>query len=283
MIETLDIQTQLEQRWLVFWWGLALSLLSIGIAWSRGFFKPFKSSDRPFIHGEDVLRGFVLFIVVEALIIPFALGQFFNELTDPIAKGWANLSMVLGGFAVVLFVYSLLNKEQKKDLWSQGNERWTHNLFVGYAAWFISFPFVMAVTQIVSIGIWHLFHQPFIEQTVVISLRLARENPLLFWATAIGIVILVPFTEEFLFRGLLQNWLKRKFGRAWPAVLLTSLIFASFHFTVEQGFSNFELLFSLIILSCILGYIYERQRSLWTPIGLHSLFNFMSLLLIFQE
>lgn len=284
MAEAIDIQTQLDQRWLVFLWALPLSLVILGFAWARGFFKPFKSTYLPTINGEDVLRGFIAFIFVEVLLIPYAVYLLVPGIqTNEAAKGWVNLMLVLGAFTAAVFVYFLLTPTQKKEFWDQSSDNWWTNVLIGFAGWAISFPLVLAITQIISIGIWHLFHRPFIEQSVVESLRLAKENPPLFAATAFGIVVLVPFTEEFLFRGLLQNWLKQKLGLPWLSVFITSLIFASFHFTFEQGISNIELLFSLVILSCFLGYVYERQRSLWAPIGLHGLFNFVSLLLIFGE
>lgn len=286
MTDSIDIQTQLDIKWLVFWWALVMSMATLGIAWMKGFFKSFKPSVFPHITGEDVLRGFGLFIAVEALVIPILAGVAFSLLkwdpeTSNLAKGWINFLMVLGGFATALFVYYFLTPEQRGQLWKQGTESSLHNLGVGIAAWFICFPLVMAFNQIISITVWHLFHHPFVEQSVLISLRLAKESPFLFGATALSLFTLVPFTEEFLFRGLLQSWLKRKFGMAWAAILLTSLVFACFHFTLEQGFTNIELLSTLFLLSCFLGYVFERQRSLWASIGLHGFFNLMSVLMVF--
>ena len=106
---------------------------------------------------------------------------------------------------------------------------------------------------------------------------------ILFIAMAPAVIILVPITEEFLFRGLLQSWLKQKLRSPLCSILFSSGIFVFFHYSSQLGLSNIPLLSSLFVLSCMLGYLYERQHSLWAPIGLHCFFNFMSLLLLSVE
>ena len=46
--------------------------------------------------------------------------------------------------------------------------------------------------------------------------------------TVLFLVILAPFAEELMFRGLLLDWLRQKLA-AWPAILISSLIFALLH------------------------------------------------------
>jgi membrane protease YdiL (CAAX protease family) len=46
--------------------------------------------------------------------------------------------------------------------------------------------------------------------------------------TVLFLVILAPFAEELMFRGLLLDWLKQKLA-AWQAVVISSLIFALLH------------------------------------------------------
>lgn len=289
MTEALDIHTQLQDKWMIFWWALGMSFLTIAAAWAKGLFKSFISSFLPVIKGTDVLKGFGYFIFTGLLLIPFLVGAFYTLVTGhlnlmtPFIKSLLHFLMLLGGFFAVLLAYLQLTSLQRQQLWNQTAEPWFHNILIGIAVWFVIFPVVIAFNQILSIALWHIFHHPFVEQTVVISLREAKENPFLFSATALGIITTVPFTEEFLFRGLLQNWLKQKFHSACLPIVLTSLIFALFHYTSAQGITNIELLASLFLLSCLLGFIYERQRSLWASIGLHGFFNFMSLLMLFKE
>lgn len=285
----MEIEAQLHDKWLIFWWALMIGAVALGIAWRMGFFKPFKSSFLPAISGEDVLRGFCAFVVMEVFVVPLFLTFFMTlmgwqvKLETPQAKVWLNLFMVLGGFVAAIFAYSFLSAEKRELLWKQKDHVSLHPILLGMAAWLICFPIVLAFNQIISIAMWHLFHHDLVEQSVVIGLREAKEFPFLFALTALAIVTIVPFTEEFLFRGLLQTWLKRKLGLPWLAVIIASLVFACFHFTMAQGVTNIELLSSLFLLSCMLGYLFERERTLWASIGLHGFFNLMSLLMIFQE
>lgn len=290
-METLEIHTQLQEKWMIFWWALGIGLLIFISAWRRGLFKPCQASSLLVIRGIDVLKGFGFFLFAELLLVPALAevgltlaGYDLAHLTlSPETKGWLNFLVILGGFVGVLFVYLSLTSLQRRYLWQQNSLPWYHHIKVGIVVWVISYPFVMAFSQLISIGIWHLFHHPFIEQTAVQNIRQTLVNPWVFGLMAFAVVILVPFTEEFLFRGLLQSWLKHKLNHTAAAIVLSSCLFTGFHYSSSQGVGNIELLSSLFMLSCILGLIYERQRSLWAPIGLHGFFNLISLLLIVKE
>lgn len=291
MLEAVDIQEQLQQKWMILWWCLGIGIIGLGIAWLRGAFKPFHVSAYPVIRGQDVLKGFAYFIVMELVLIPaffsilFVLMEMptdFTRLSEPM-KGGLQLTVIMGGFLGVLLAYKELTLEQRRQLWQQTEGPWHEQVKVGILAWFISYPFIIAFGQALSLVIWHLFHYTSIEQVAVQNLRQVMAHPWLFGVMALAVVTLVPFMEEFLFRGLLQNWLKRRLHHPAVAIVLTSFIFALFHYSTSQGLTNFELLSSLFVLSCVLGFVYERQRSLWACISLHSFFNLMSLWLIFTE
>jgi membrane protease YdiL (CAAX protease family) len=82
-------------------------------------------------------------------------------------------------------------------------------------------------------------------------------------------VVVVPFVEELIFRGMIQTMLRSYITRPWPAIFLASLIFIIFH-------ANPEHWFALFALSICLGYTYEKSGSLFRPIFVHALFNAMS-------
>ena len=147
----------------------------------------------------------------------------------------------------------------------------------GAAWWFFAFPLAMLLGAFVKLII-ELFveYQPS-TQVAVQFLKDLHDDPVLFYANAFAIVFIIPVTEEILFRGFLLNYFKSIFS--FPAALISSaLFFACFHFNVDQGLSNIELLVALTTLGLILGWIYEREKSLWASIGLHSLFNFFGVL-----
>lgn len=92
---------------------------------------------------------------------------------------------------------------------------------------------------------------------------------------AIGFVAVVaaPVFEELLFRGLAYPVLKEKFG-AIAAMLMTSVVFAAIHFH-EPSFVP------LVGLAVALTLAYEATGNLTVSIVMHSLFNGMTILLMF--
>lgn len=88
----------------------------------------------------------------------------------------------------------------------------------------------------------------------------------------LGAGILAPIAEEFYFRGLLQGWLRQRMG-GFGAVLISSLLFGLAHFD-SPGVAM-----SAFIMGLAMGYVYDRTRSLWVPIGMHVLTNTTAVIL----
>ena len=87
-------------------------------------------------------------------------------------------------------------------------------------------------------------------------------------ALAVG---LAPVVEEMLFRGLIQTAFRSLTERPWPAILMSSAMFASVH-------SNVEHWPALFVLGAAMGYAYEKSGSLWRPIFVHAIFNGVTIL-----
>ena len=83
--------------------------------------------------------------------------------------------------------------------------------------------------------------------------------------TIIFAAVVVPVFEEMLFRGFLQTSVSSFSGHRWTAILLTSLLFSVLHPATHVA--------ALFVLSCGLGYAYERSGSLYRPILMHIFFN----------
>lgn len=79
--------------------------------------------------------------------------------------------------------------------------------------------------------------------------------------------LVAPVTEEILFRGLILRGLLRRF-RAWPAIFLSSMLFAVMHLNPWQTITAFGL-------GVIFGWYYHRTGSLWPCIIGHALNNLM--------
>ena len=82
----------------------------------------------------------------------------------------------------------------------------------------------------------------------------------------IGLAFFGPLLEEVLFRGAIQGALMRYFGRPWPAIILSALVFGIFHMNPVQ-------VVYATLLGIVLGWIYYRTGSLLSVIVGHVLNN----------
>ena len=88
-------------------------------------------------------------------------------------------------------------------------------------------------------------------------------------------VILAPVCEEFLFRGFFYAVGKRYLGPL-ASGFACALLFAVFHLSVT-AFAG------LFVLAVCLTLAYELTGSLLVPIGMHALFNFTCLCVVWLQ
>ena len=86
------------------------------------------------------------------------------------------------------------------------------------------------------------------------------------------ISLLAALSEELLFRGVLQKILVDGTQRLHIGILLTAFIFSAFHL-------QFYGLIPRFFLGVLLGYAYYFSGSLWVPILMHFLNNFIAVLI----
>lgn len=88
----------------------------------------------------------------------------------------------------------------------------------------------------------------------------------------LGVSVGAPFFEEFLFRGLLHSGLRQSFLGVWGSAIATAALFSVVH-GQYQDISAFGFLF-------LLGLLFVAAReitgSLWVPILMHSIQNFLA-------
>ncbi len=156
-------------------------------------------------------------------------------------------------------------------LWSAG---------FGLFALVIFFPMVQAVLLAgVMVRAWWTGEPPmdFAHDTLV--MLDAADADGWRWGLMALIVLAVPLVEETIYRGLLQESLRRHRtlinGSVWGSIVLSSVIFALMH----GGVATLEGLFSLFILSLGLGWAYARTGRLVTPVVMHAGFNATNLVL----
>ena len=94
-------------------------------------------------------------------------------------------------------------------------------------------------------------------------------NNLVFELIAMGLII--PFTEELLFRGLCFLRLRERLP-FWLAAFFSALLFGVYHGNALQGIYAF-------CLGLAMSYVYERYRSLMAPYVFHGTANLLSVLI----
>ncbi len=142
--------------------------------------------------------------------------------------------------------------------------RWLYDTFRGILAYLAVLPICMGL---LALSMWILPEGLKKEHHALVLLGL-KELPPVWKAMAVfGAVILAPLAEEVFFRGLLQSMVRRYTGGAWPAIIISSAIFAAMHWATPQA------IVPLFALAVVLGYNYEHTGRLYGPILIHALFN----------
>ena len=100
------------------------------------------------------------------------------------------------------------------------------------------------------------------------------------YMTLLIVVLLAPFVEEVLFRGLVFGNLKGKSRTV--AYVVSCALFALLHVwqfaVVYQDVTYFLLMLQYLVPGAVLAWVYDRSGTLWTSIALHALTNALSVL-----
>lgn len=97
------------------------------------------------------------------------------------------------------------------------------------------------------------------------------------WVAAfLLLVVVAPFAEEVVFRGVLLSSMRDRWGSGW-AVVGSSLLFAAVHV-------NPYVALPIFVLALGLGYLFLRSRSIWVSMACHATFNAIGFVaLIFSQ
>ena len=101
----------------------------------------------------------------------------------------------------------------------------------------------------------------------------------IFALEALQLVCFAPLIEEFLFRGFLNNLLRGKVN-TFVRMSIVSILFAAIH--MPYYIQNWIQFIAYIIISIVLLLVYERRRSLFDAILLHSLYNGLLVILFIE-
>lgn len=281
-----------EQTVGTFFYLLLLLTFVIWIAKQSGFFRLPPPTRTPPVTWIHLVGGALSYLIAASVIVPLLITLVVYIVTGSLTafkdlsvlwKGWGQLAgLCILLLTLILYCFLISPQARHFIFWGEKQASWIRfvkGLGMGFVGWVVSYPFVLVSTVIASFLAKWFWGESHLEQVAVQQLKMTMGNTPLFIAMILVVSLFVPFMEELIFRGLLQNVLKRYLNRSW-AIVLTALVFSCFHYSSSQGTGNFQLILSLMVLSGFLGFIYEKERTLWAPIALHATFNSLNILVI---
>ncbi|MCH9630606.1 MAG: hypothetical protein S4CHLAM37_06080 [Chlamydiia bacterium] len=276
---------------IVFIFGL-FGVIANVVAYFKGYFTLPKHEDRrcwSFVQasvcfGIYLINSYIIAPLIFAIIVHLAQKLSSTYLSD--AKSRIMLAQAVTtilNFSFLAIYLKFQDKEDVKALFKDPSMKKSSSYFsdflMGIFTWFLSFPLVVAVNHLCNWINTDIFKAKEVDQVAVRYLKMSTGSYATFIIAVLVIIIAAPIIEEFIFRGCIQNFLRKKIGVK-AGIVVTALIFAFMHFSVSQKASNFPLLASLFTFALYLGFIYEKTRSLLSSIILHMTFNAVSVIRI---
>lgn len=127
----------------------------------------------------------------------------------------------------------------------------------------IAFFFTVAALLILNVlGTYHMVNKGWLKSFC----RHNASNPLSAWIS----IVCAPVVEEIAFRGLICKGLGR-FGRRWPAILISAVFFGLWHRNMTQFAYT-------VVWGIIFGYIVLHTGSILWPMLMHGLSNLLAIL-----
>lgn len=267
---------------IIFLFGL-LGVAANASAWKKGFYilPSYPTPPLRFKHVASVFAiylGATFFLSHYLYLLLQRLSSSSGGASPSLALIFSTQFFLIFTLAIALIAYCRTQASKIFSAVVKNRASFSSRLFdwgLGFASWLLAFPIVVAIGQLCDLLLYLIWGVENYEQVAVRYLKTSLQSLPLQAMALISIIIIAPIIEEFLFRGTLQTYLKKHFN-AKAAIFITSACFAFFHYSPEQGLGNLSLLPSLFTLASFLGFVYERQGSLYASIGLHMAFNLIN-------
>lgn len=249
----------------------------------------FPASRRHYCSNKQIIIVFSGYFLISILISPLLLVITWPLINALFSQYNNSLLLKLSYFQVIhtlcllLFIWCLFSSPMRgkiKAIYNSSTLTPLHAFLLGVGNWFIAFPSVWILYQILNFIHTGILDSVKSEQSAIRIVKIMAAHPVSFIFGIINVTFLAPYIEEVFFRGFMHDFLRPKLGIPYT-ILVSSIIFSLLHFSREQGSSNFVLLPCLFFFSLFLGRIYEKKRSIWSSIGLHAAFNSFSAIGIF--
>ena len=192
----------------------------------------------------------------------------------------ASLLAMLTASAVTLGAWLMVRQPEPAGMDTRGTMPTSRAVVAGLIGLAIVWPWVSLVANI-----GNLVHSalggatpPDVAHLTLDALREHVHEPSA-WGVALVVVTLTPLTEEVVWRGAVQQALKRLGIPRLVAIGCTAVLFALVHWNAVPDASRLSALPALAMLGFALGWLMERTGRLIAPVAAHAAFNAANLLL----
>ncbi len=245
-------------------------------------FRASPKQEAAFWTGTEVIFALIFYqiamVIGGALFMTLAAAIQGKAVDDPTIRTspWVLLPATLFAAAAVLVFIRYIVRDRSGQRWrvlgfQRGDPRNLIPCVISYLLWLAPIFFLAFVVRV-----WlEAFAGGFSIQTPVESFFTAidERNYGLLVALTISAVVVAPVVEEVLFRGFFYSWLRPRAG-ATTTIIVTAAVFSLYHMTLYS-------IVPLFVVGVLLGWVYERTRSLVFPIAWHAIFNGGSVAMFF--
>ena len=220
--------------------------------------------------GEQVAG--VCFFVIYLLVLPFVTNPVFNLaeklLKTDVSQAMRNTIYYYALFAATVIIFhSYIGNTTRRFLDNLGSA--CRTAVVGLVALYGLNELIYRLTNVIMKNRTNLN-----DTTISAQINDAPRVTLLI------VVLLAPFVEEVLFRGLVFGCLKSKSRTV--AYLLSCGLFALLHVwqfaVVHKDITYFLLMVQYLVPGLVLAWAYDRSGTLWTSVALHAAANALAVL-----
>jgi membrane protease YdiL (CAAX protease family) len=195
--------------------------------------------------------------ITDALFLIFLAGILLSKIFDqiyhsPIPK----LSLSILGHVM------LIRSSALAILILRGNVAAEYRFLPNRAEWITGLRYFAMMLPVIGLAYWGLG---------LVRLRPHPLNVVLAAGTFLGMLWVLALSEEFFFRGLLQQWLERWTGKPVWALVLTAMLFGSVHLGFHHIFPNWRWAIVAGILGLFCGIAWQKSRSVQASMVAHAL------------
>lgn len=211
-----------------------------------------------------VLSCLLLFFGAQ-ILASFMVAPFLTYISEKSVK----LTVFIAANAFALAGLLSIGMQVLKFRWSDlGVRRVAPKFILLVVPTFIIYMLLSAFFTVIASRLFHSF-----DANQVQELGFTATNTTTLVATFISLVLITPFLEELIFRGVLFKGLRRRLS-LWLSVAVASVIFAVAH-------GQFNVAIDTFALSVFLCVLVEKSHSIWPAVALHMLKNGLAFILLF--